>query len=145
MPSLNVVIDAKQLADLKRKTARGGLFVHQEPLQQLFKDGSQLMFNEAKRRAPVGTGQTMTLMRDLYGNTGKKPWGIGRVGNITKQGAILNNGGRGRLSRYRQGPRKGRLTRNWLSGVIRLAAVRRGIDSLVRKAVVEMGNRWERG
>lgn len=145
MPKLSVAFDRAQLAHLQKVLKQGGLAVHQKPMQALFADGSKLIYEEAKKRAPVRSGATLAGIRDLYGNTGKRPWGIGRVANATKQGALLNNGGRGGRALYRNGSRTGRRTKGWFSGTLRLAAVRRGIDELAQRAVAEMGRRWTNG
>ena len=145
MPKLNVAFDKAELAHLQKVLKQGGLAVHGVPMRKLFRSGSRLITQQARQRAPIRTGETVTVMRDLYGDTGIKPWGIGRVAVTTKQGAILNNGGRGRMARYQSTARKGKLTKGWFSGTLRLAAVRRGIDDLARQAVAEMGRRWTRG
>ena len=145
MPRLSVAFDKAQLDHLQKVLKGGGLAVHAVPMRKLFKSGSRLITQQARMRAPISTGETVTSMRDLYGDTGIKPWGIGRVAMTTKQGAILNNGGLGRMARYQSTARKGKLTRNWFSGTLRLAVVRRGIDDFARRAVAEMGTRWANG
>ena len=154
MPKLNVAFDRTELQHLQRVLNKGGLAVHQQPMQALFKGGTRLILEQARERAPRRSGETLAGIRDAYGSTGIKPWGVGRVTNLTKQGAILNNGGRtkggkwtktGSPSIHRAGPRKGKRTLGWFSGVLRLASVRRGIDSLAREAAAEMGRRWQRG
>ena len=57
-------------------------------------------------------------------------------------GRILNMGGRGGRQRFRTGPRTGVLTIGWLSRTIRLVAVKRGMDTLVRRAAAEIEGRW---
>ena len=146
MPRLKVAFDARELKHLQGILNRGGLAVHQRPMQDLFRDGSRLIFTEARKRSPLGrSGATLSSIADVYGNTGKSPWGIGRVAMTTKQGVILNNGGRGGKARHRLGPRAGQKTKGWFSGTIRLAAVKRGIDDLARRAAGEMGRRWSSG
>ena len=160
MPKLSIVIDKAQLDHIKRMCKSGGLATHQKPIQNMLRKGSRLMFIEARKRAPVGRGhkaskkrgggyhpggETLVTLRDAYGETGQKPWGTGKVVVKTVQGAILNNGGRGTNSIHRNGPRVGKRTRGWLSGTIRLAAVKRGIDALARDALREMEAKWVNG
>lgn len=145
MPKLNVAFDRSELLHLQKVLSKGGLAVHQQPMQALFKGGTRLILEQARERAPRRSGGLLIGIRDAYGSTGIKPWGIGRVASLTKHGAILNNGGRGRMARYKVGPRKGKRTLGWFSGVLRLATVRRGIDALAREAAAEMGRRWQRG
>lgn len=145
MPKLNVKFDRAELKHLQDMLNRGGLAVHQKPMQSLFENGSRLIYEEAKKRAPFKSGAALASMSDVYGNTGKRPWGIGRVALGSPYGAILNNGGRGRNSVFRHGPRAGKRTRNWFSGTIRLAAVKRGVDMLARRATDDMQRRWQHG
>lgn len=145
MPKLSVKFDARELKHLQDILNRGGLAVHQRPMQALFEDGSRLIYEEAKKRAPVKTGAVLNTMANVYGNTGKRPWGIGRVALGSRHGAILNNGGKGGNSVFRHGPRAGKRTRGWFSGTLRLAVVKKGIDGLARRAVDDMARRWQHG
>lgn len=153
MPSVSVEFDRSELKHLQKALDKGGLAVHQAPMQALFADGTKLILREARKRAPVRSGATVASLRNAYGATGKRPWGTGKVTMSTKQGAILNNGGRrkggnwtkaGAASR-RGGRGRHRLLKGWFSGTLRIAAVKSGIDSLGRTAVTAMVDRWIHG
>lgn len=142
---INVAFDKAELSKLQQMLDKGGLRIHQRPMQELFEHGSKLLFIAARQRVPFRTGATYASLQDMYGKTGKKPWGTGRVIIETKQGALLEHGGRGKNSIYRSGPRMGRRTRHWMVGALRLASVRRGIDSAARNAVEDMARGWVNG
>ena len=107
------------------------------PLEHVIEDGAAVLKSEIPRRfvrnvpAGIHRGQLVygvSLMRTVY--------------IIERHPIILNHGGRGKKSIFRQGPRVGRRTRSWFTGIVRLKAVKDKINALLERAKHELEREW---
>ena len=107
------------------------------PLERVVADGAVILRQEIPRRfvrnvaAGIHRGQLnygVSLIRTVY--------------IIERHPIILNHGGRGKKSLFRLGPRVGRRTRNWYTGIVRLKAVKDKINALLERAKHELEREW---
>ncbi len=149
MPSVSVKVEGAR--ELRQKMALEGANLYGPPMRKVMEKGARIFAVMKDTRAPASIAAVARIAA-----LNPKPFGVGRVKfvggyggkaryNYPRAAAILNNGGRGGNARWRSGPAAGRPTKDWFHGVVRMAAVKRAIDALVKDAAQEIEERWQRG
>jgi len=129
---VSVKIDDRDWNRIMRKLSVPAI---QAPLGNVLDDLGGFVQSQIPRRFPKVTPSSMSRFR-----TGGR---FGTFISITEKHAIiLNYGGRGKRSRWKAAPKRGKLTRGWYSGILRLKVVKQRAQALMAEAQRAIERHW---
>lgn len=138
MPDIKVKVTVEGFDKLLAKVQ--GEQLYQAPWRRMYQQVTKFAHGRAEVRAPYKSGDTRGSIKSQVAPDPVPLWSFVKQG--TKQGAILNYGGRGKRSRFRSGGKRAALTKGWLGGIARLKSMKDTVRKEMEGVKQAVERRW---